>query len=128
MIKNHPIQPLIIVDNIERFKENKIVRYLLDHGGIDLNQIGQQFFPQEDEEQFAQLIGYSWSGFCDISYASNRVCEVARNMTDKEMDEKDARIAYLEEVIKTIKQGIKIIAPAVYRMHPDDFDEMEDSK
>jgi hypothetical protein len=68
-----------------RFRENPIVRELLDrdtergrvypdfpartNGG--LNWIAMQDFPREDEEQFAQLIGYSISGYHELSYVSD---------------------------------------------------------
>ncbi len=45
----HPIQPLVEDGyGIIRFKENKIVRYLLDNGGIDMNKLAVLNFPQED--------------------------------------------------------------------------------
>lgn len=73
-MKRHPIQPVVVdKDGVHRFKENAICRYLLDHGGIDMNQLARQGFSKEDSEQFAQLIGYSVSGACDLSYVSNRV-------------------------------------------------------
>lgn len=74
----HPTQPLENDGNcVLRFKENKIVRYLLDNGGISLNKIAMLNFPQEDEEQFAQLIGYSLSGFGSLSYVSDETYEAA---------------------------------------------------
>jgi hypothetical protein len=67
----HPMQPVEYVDRVIRFKKNKVVRYLLDAGGIDLNAIVGAFkregFSVEDMEQFYQLIGYSVSGFGDLS-------------------------------------------------------------
>lgn len=80
----HPIQPLVIdAHGVVRFKENRIVRYLLDNGGIDLNKIAlvadEQGFTQDDEEQFAQLIGYSLRGFHELSYVSD---QTAREATD----------------------------------------------
>jgi hypothetical protein len=69
---NHPIQPLYLDKNgVLRFKENAIVRFLLDNGPHDLNTLALEKFSQEDEEQFAQLIGYSLSGFGDLSYVSD---------------------------------------------------------
>lgn len=71
---DHPIQPVVLDDcNIARFKENKIVRFLLDAGPFDLNQIALMNFAREDHEQLAQLIGYSVSGFGELSYASDEV-------------------------------------------------------
>jgi ribosomal protein S27E len=67
----HPMQPLIWDKNVIRFKQNKIVRFLLDNGGHDPNQMwrmyGSDMFPIEDLEQFYQLIGYSVSGFGEMS-------------------------------------------------------------
>ena len=68
----HPVQPLVEDEyGVIRFKENKIVQYLLDKGPIDMNHLALEGFSQEDEEQFAQLIGYSLSGFGDLSYVSD---------------------------------------------------------
>ena len=65
----NPMQPLLIDERgTVRFKQNAIVRYLLDAGGIDLNEIAVLPFSQDDREQFAQLIGYSVSGYGDLSY------------------------------------------------------------
>lgn len=53
---------------VYRFKENKIVRFILDAGPFDLNKIAVMPFSQNDREQFTQLIGYSVSGAGDLSY------------------------------------------------------------
>lgn len=87
----HPMQPIVWVGDTIRFKQNNIVRYLIDHGSISLNQIaalaqdGRSGFTQEDQEQLAQLIGYSVSGFGDLSYASEE--------TVAQADEIAARLA-----------------------------------
>jgi len=80
MAEKHPIQPLVRVDGIIRFKENKIVRYLLDNGGIDLNKLAVLGFDQGDHEQFAQLIGYSLGGFADLSYVSDETYDLAESL------------------------------------------------
>lgn len=70
----HPMQPLVVIDDRVRFKANRIVRHLLDHGGINLNQILIGQFSQEDLDQFYQLIGYSVDGFAELSpYGDNAV-------------------------------------------------------
>ena len=67
----HPMQPIYRDDDgVHRFKGNEIVRYLLDNGGIDLNQLAVIPFDRWDREQFAQLVGYSCGGFSDLSYVS----------------------------------------------------------
>lgn len=67
----HPVQPLVMLDGVKRFKENAIVRHLLDSGSLDLNRLACLPFSQEDREQFAQLIGYSLAGFGELSYVTN---------------------------------------------------------
>lgn len=71
-MSKHPIQPVEFdaVGTI-RFKPNAIVKFLLEAGPFNLNNIQGAPFSQEDREQFAQLIGYSVSGFADLSYVSD---------------------------------------------------------
>ena len=72
------MQPIIIdQQGIVRFKENKIVSYLLAQSDIDMNDLTRLEFIDEDREQFAQLIGYSVCGFFDLSYASEETIETA---------------------------------------------------
>lgn len=68
----HPMQPLVEDEQgTLRFKKNKIVRFLLDAGPFDLGQLALMPFDDEDREQFAQLIGYSLSGFGGLDYVSD---------------------------------------------------------
>lgn len=79
----HPVQPLIKDnDRILRFKQNAIVRYLLDAGPFDLNHLAIIPFSQEDKEQFAQLIGYSLSGFGNLSYVSDETYNRAESQLE----------------------------------------------
>lgn len=75
----------IILDEhgVARFKENKIVTFLLDNGRHDMNTIACEDFTQEDREQFAQLIGYSVSGFGELSYASDAAYDKAWELAEK---------------------------------------------
>ena len=71
MQQSHPMQPIYLDKNgVARFKKNAIVRYMLDKNIINLNDIA--LFSKEDRMQFAQLIGYSVSGYGDLSYASKK--------------------------------------------------------
>jgi len=82
----HPMQPVIVDDHgTARFRGNAIVRAMLDRdtargrvypefparsdGG--LNWIAEQNFTREDQEQFAQLIGYSISGYHELPYVTD---------------------------------------------------------
>lgn len=77
-MRKHPIQPLEKDKHgTTRFKANAIVRLLLDDGKYDMNRLAMLPFSDEDREQFAQLIGYSLSGFGDLSYVSDETYEKA---------------------------------------------------
>jgi hypothetical protein len=74
----NPLQPLVRDENgTVRFKANKIVRMLLDTGSLDLNDLAHMDFNVDDREQFAQLIGYSLSGFAELSYGTDKTYEAA---------------------------------------------------
>jgi hypothetical protein len=74
----HPMQPVEWDEHgVIRFKRNRIVERLLEVAsahGFDLNQIAIEGargnFDDEDQRQLAQLIGYSVSGYGDLSYAT----------------------------------------------------------
>jgi hypothetical protein len=56
---------------VSRFKSNKIVEHLLNFSsskGCGMNQLTRMYFSNEDWRQFAQLIGYSVSGYNSTSY------------------------------------------------------------
>ncbi len=70
--RKHPMQRLAKDEHgVVRFVANEIVRFLLDNGGHDMNDLACREFSVDDREQFAQLIGYSVSGFGSLSYASD---------------------------------------------------------
>lgn len=63
------------------------MRELLDRataaGIMDMNAIAFMNFSDEDQQQFAQLIGYSVSGYSELSYAGEQDgcrCDVHRAM------------------------------------------------
>lgn len=119
----HPIQPLQLDDKgVLRFKENAIVRHLLDNGGIDLNNLACLEFSREDREQFAQLIGYSLSGFGELGYVSDDTYAVAEaSFIDPNLHWRDERIALLEEKLETLQELLRAPMATLYGMHPDDF-------
>jgi hypothetical protein len=64
-------KPLVSVAcNEDMTAADLVGRFLLDAGQFDMNQIARMNFDDEDRAQFAQLIGYSVSGYGDLSYAS----------------------------------------------------------
>jgi hypothetical protein len=74
----HPTQPFgDDGDDVDRFKPNEIVKCLLDAGPVDMNHLAARDFTDEDRAQFAQLVGYSLSGFSELSYVDNATYERA---------------------------------------------------
>jgi hypothetical protein len=112
-----PLQP--IKDG--RFEANAIVEYLLDKGPFDMNHLGTLGFSQEDREQFAQLIGYSLSGFSELSYVRNETYDAAMRMTTPGMNEADARNVHLRETLDNVRDSVKGLATTLFRIHPDDL-------
>lgn len=79
LMPDHPIQPVgEDKHGMMRFKENAIVRFLLNTSKFNLNDIAEMNFSIEDHEHLAQLIGYSLTGFFDLDY----VQEETRNRVD----------------------------------------------
>lgn len=122
MLKN-PIQPLYIdEDGTLRFKRNEIVDFILENGGIDLNQIAGMKFSQDDREQFAQLIGYSHSGYGDLSYVSDETWYAAQKQyEDETVISLSARVIYLEEKLRNLREMFAEPVAQLYNMHIDDL-------
>ena len=88
-----PLQPIYKDEHgTVRFRGNAIVRYLLDNGDVDLNDLAMIDFPQADREQFASLIGYSLSGFSELDYVSDETYEVAERMAVGKQNKAEPRI------------------------------------
>lgn len=76
----HPMQPVVLVDGVARFKQNGIIDWLFNTGRLDLNTIAAiGDFTDEDRMQIAQLLGYSVDGFADLSYAAEDVIVAAES-------------------------------------------------
>lgn len=86
----HPMQKIHIDDHgVARFRANRIVRHLLDAGPFDMNDLAMMPFDDEDWRQFAQLIGYSVSGYGDLSYADEKSVAKADRKVNKLLREKE---------------------------------------
>lgn len=125
-IKKQPMQPIITDQNgYPRFQENKIVRYLLDNGGIDLNKIcavsAGLGFSQDDMEQFMQLIGYSLNGFSELSYVSDIAVETAYKIVETGKPEHEAKIEALENKLKAAREGMAQGVAELFGIHEDDL-------
>jgi len=70
-LAGHPTQPVFYDElGVLRFKPNAIINYLFDTGRLSLNSLATIPFPAEDRAQIAQMLGYSVSGYRDLSYVS----------------------------------------------------------
>lgn len=121
MSKPHPIQPVETdAGGTLRFKANAIVRWLLDAGPFNMNQIAVSNFSREDREQFAQLIGYSVSGAGDLDYMSSEVIDAAYGMAAG-VNELEARNDVLRSNLAAIKDGIRDAVARLYNIAPEDL-------
>ncbi len=85
-LEQFPMQPLVMAGNVLRFKENRIVSALLDvagEHGLDLNAIACMDFEPWERQQLSQLIGYSVSGYGELSYVDDEALAKADKAAEK---------------------------------------------
>jgi hypothetical protein len=118
----HPIQPLSKDEyGTIRFKENKMITYLLNNGRHDMNSLGMGSFSNEDQQQFAQLIGYSLSGYGELSYVSDDSYDTATTLYYEGGTEEQAELTMLRTKLETIKSNVRDMAINLFHIHPDDL-------
>lgn len=88
----HPMQPIGLDElGTPRFKENKIVSLLLHNGKFDLNALSmlvhKGMASKEDYTHLMQLIGYSVSGYGDLSTSPPELVEKADRIADRVVKE-----------------------------------------
>lgn len=119
-MRYQPMQPIETDGSgIKRFRENKLVTYLLENGGIDLNHLARIEFPQEDRDQFTQLIGYSVSA----APIMHDMINAADTIKEEGVDTDRARIEFLEGQLKEIREAFKQPVANLFNKHPDDLDQ-----
>ncbi len=118
----HPIQP-VGKDNkgTLRFKENKLVKFIFDKSNTNLYEIANLDFSDEDRRQFAQLIGYSLSGYSELRYVDHLAYLTAKKMYKQQISEEQAKIIILEELISSLKEQLREPISELYEIHPDDL-------
>jgi hypothetical protein len=129
MNTKQPMQPIVKTESgTVRFKTNEIVDYILTNGGIDMNDIAYKSFTQEDRMQFAQLIGYSVSGFGDLSYADPGVVAIAERIAqdvynDVKVEETSTEIEleYYKTAYNELKDALRAPMSELFGIHPDDL-------
>jgi hypothetical protein len=119
----HPMQPVARdAHGVVRFKPNAIVQHLLDHGGFDMNSLAMLPFSDEDHTQFAQLIGYSVSGFGDLDYVPRDVvaaADAAVCALREAVAETDQRVTPDPPTDRNRPEHVKCVALDVGKHHPD---------
>lgn len=66
----------------DKFVQNDIVRFLLEKAGVNLSQLECMDFDNEDQAQFAQLIGFSMDGYAELDYVSDMSYRVASKLSE----------------------------------------------
>lgn len=122
-MSTHPIQPVEIVDNVARFKANKIVEFLLAFAtmrGSGLNELHRMNFTTEDWTQFCQLHGYSVSGARDLSFFDQRVGDVAQRQVERLIaglslpeSEAQARLESAEREVAELRDKLRTIRDVI---------------
>lgn len=105
--------------------------FLLENGSHDMNKIAALPFTQEDREQFAQLIGYSLSGFSELFYVSDDTYNVALKMSEQGKTEQEARIEYLEGLVRSLRKSLRKPMAELFGVNPGDLrgtDQEDDDK
>ena len=120
-MKHQPMQEVESINGVLRFRRNKIIDFLFNSGALDLNKIAVMEFPQEDRIQLAQLLGYSLSGFGELSYVDETSYQLAYAKAERTGDEKDLLIAVLQERLQKAKDGMRSAVAELYEICPDDL-------
>lgn len=118
----HPIQKTYKrkEDGRECFVPNAIVEWMLKNAytksgeKIDMNSLAMLGFDKEDRQQFAQLIGYSLSGFSELSYTDNSIIHAVYTNSPAE--------DYYEKLVKKLKKGLRKPISDLFQIHPDDLE------
>ncbi len=90
LVTKHPMQPIVVDGEVTRFRSNRVVAFLMEtarHRGTGLSELAgiadAMQVPPEDWEQFIQLLGYSVSGYCDLSTVSEESKDAAWKAAEK---------------------------------------------
>ncbi len=122
-----PIQPLELdTRGVLRFVQNRIVHDLLNFGkdhGFGLNELAcRPEYTTEEWMQFAQLIGYSLSGYGDLSYVSDDKYETADKMWRDKLTETEAELKVKSEKLDAARELVKDLAGLLFPICPEDLD------
>lgn len=127
-MSKHPMQPLEMVDDVLRFKQNNAVNALYEvfkeKTGMDPwhAMLSHPEVTKEDLCQFAQLIGYSHSGSGSLNYMDDQTWYAAETAYNEGVSELEARNRYLE---RRHRKMVKKLAPLCSQVFNIDIDSLE---
>lgn len=127
-MSNHPMQPLELVDDILRFKQNNAVNALYEvfkeKTGMDPwhAMLSHPEVTKEDLCQFAQLIGYSHSGSGSLNYMDDQTWYAALAVYEAGIPELEARNNYLEKKLRRITSRMRKVAAVLFKVEADDLE------
>ena len=113
---------LYIIKILSKLDENNKYHFLYQQYNCGLNELAEMDFTTEEWCQFAQLIGYSLSGYSELNYVDNAKYNEAI-AASKNQDPRDSKIAYLEGELKALRKGLKEPIARLFEKYPDDFKE-----
>lgn len=110
-VVTNPNQPTCFDPHgVLRFKENAIVRFLLDYTtprGLGMNELCGMGFSQDDWKQFAQLIGYSVSGWGGLSYVTPTDVEIVDRMISTGKTEESIKVDCYADILERLRSNIR---------------------
>lgn len=93
---------------------------------MSLNDIAVRDYSDDDRQQLAQLIGYSLSGYSELSsYVDDDAYNAASSMGVGEKSEKDARIETLTATLNEFRAAVREPVAKLFGVHPDDLTTLE---
>jgi hypothetical protein len=132
-LPKNPMQPIVIDSkNVVRFKGNEIVRAVYEISkvhGFGLHEIAMRNFTKDDRKQFAQLLGYSVSGYGDLPYVDKVSVECADQQVAlllsgaPVVSEQEMELQVLRDENRRLKAAIRKAAVEAFSIHPSDLHE-----
>jgi hypothetical protein len=130
-LPKNPMQP-ILKDSVGclRFKTNEIVRAVHEVAKahkFGLNEIAMRNFTEDDQKQFAQLLGYSVSGYGDLPYVDKVSVECADQQVALLLSEapfiseQEMELQVLRDENRRLKAAIRNAAVEAFSIHPSDL-------
>lgn len=119
-------QPITTVDGVNRFVSNALVRHLLEAAKsgrtCGMNELFEVPCSIEDRRQFAQLIGYSLSGYGELPYVDDEEYRTVYHLRDNpEVHPAEAKLVCIEEKLKSVKNALAEGVAELYEIAIEDL-------